>query len=276
MTSLSHIDPVCGMTVTPETAAGSTTYEGTTYYFCGAGCLKRFEASPQSFLSSTAPVSQPPVASPLGPTTTGPIEYTCPMHPQIVRAAPGACPICGMALEPRTITLDDGPNPELIDMTRRFWIAALLSVPIFVTAMADMIPGAGRWLTVRGTNVLGLVLGTPVVLWAGWPFFVRAWSSIVNRGPNMFTLIGIGVGAAYGYSVAATIAPNLFPAGFFEHGMVPTYFDTAAVITTLVLLGQVLELRARSRTGTAIKQLLGLAPRTARVVQGGDDVRVAR
>jgi Cu+-exporting ATPase len=203
-------------------------------------------------------------------------EYTCPMHPEIVQIGPGACPICGMALEPRAISLDAGPNPELADMTRRFWISVLLSLPVFVTTMADMLAGhAGGWLDAQTTNWIGLVFGTPVVFWAGWPFFERAWASVVNRSPNMFTLIAMGVGSAYVYSALGTIAPNVFPDGFREHGSVPTYFDTAVVITALVLLGQVLELRARSRTSAAIKQLLGLAPRTARVVREGEETDIA-
>jgi P-type Cu+ transporter len=292
-----HIDPVCGMTVTPEKAAGSSLYAGTTYYFCGTGCLKRFEAAPESFLKPAEPAASPRqsyVGSAFRRTSSvrlkpdptyvpapaagdaGPVEYTCPMHPEIVRDKPGPCPLCGMALEPRTVTLDDGPNAELVNMTRRFWIAAVLSVPVVLTSMTDLIPGgaAARWIGMQGTNVVGLIFTTPVVIWAGWPFFVRAWASIVNRSPNMFTLIAIGVGAAYGYSALATIAPGLFPDGFREHGVVPAYFDTAAVITTLVLLGQVLELRARSRTSSAIKQLLGLAPRTARVVRDGNELDV--
>ena len=279
-----HIDPVCGMTVTPEKAAGSSLYAGTTYYFCGTGCLKRFEAAPELFLESAPPrplaVMHAPAGREAAPAPTrrdaGPVEYTCPMHPEIVRDTPGPCPLCGMALEPRIVTLDDEPNAELVDMTRRFWIAAVLSVPVFLTSMADLIPGgaAARWIGMQGANVVGLIFTTPVVIWAGWPFFVRAWASIVHRSPNMFTLIAIGVGAAYGYSALATIAPGLFPDGFREHGVVPAYFDTAAVITTLVLLGQVLELRARSRTSSAIKQLLGLAPRTARVVRNGIEVDV--
>ncbi|MGE4056331.1 MAG: heavy metal translocating P-type ATPase, partial [Vicinamibacterales bacterium] len=200
-------------------------------------------------------------------------EYTCPMHPEIVRDAPGACPICGMALEPRTVALTEPDNPELVNMTRRFWIAAALSLPVFVTTMGDMLlgPGLGGRLDMRVANWMGLALGTPVVLWAGWPFFERGWASIVNRSPNMFTLIAAGVGAAYGFSVVATIAPGMFPDGFRMHGMVETYFDTAVVITTLVLLGQVLELRARGRTSAAIRQLLGLAPKTARVIRHGQE-----
>jgi P-type Cu+ transporter len=199
------------------------------------------------------------------------VEYTCPMHPEIVRDAPGACPICGMALEPRTVGLDDGPNPELVDMTRRFRVAALLGAPVFLLAMGDMVLGMGLGgrVDVAWSNWIGLALGTPVVWWAGWPFFERGWTSIVNRSPNMFTLIALGVGAAYAYSAAATLAPGLFPDGFRLHGVVETYFDTAVVITVLVLLGQVLELRARSQTSSAIKALLGLAPKTARRIRDG-------
>jgi Cu+-exporting ATPase len=202
------------------------------------------------------------------------IEYTCPMHPEIVRDAPGTCPICGMALEPRTVALEEQENPELVDMRRRFWIAALLSLPVFALTMGDMVLGMGLGgrVDLRVTNWIGLALSTPVVLWAGWPFFERGWASIVNRSPNMFTLIAAGVGAAYGFSVVAALAPGLFPEGFQVHGVVETYFDTAVVITTLVLLGQVLELRARGRTSAAIRQLLGLAPKTARVVRDGREI----
>ena len=255
------IDPVCGMTVAPERAAGRFEYKGHTYYFCAKGCLERFKADPEKYLAPKAP-APPPVAG-----TT----YTCPMHPEIVRDAPGACPICGMALEPTMPSLDQGPNPELLDMSRRFRIAAALGMPVFLLAMGDMVfgMGLGGRLDVRWTNWLGLLLATPVVWWAGWPFFERAWASVVNRSPNMFTLIALGVGAAYLYSVAATVVPGLFPAGFQMHGVVETYFDTAVVITVLVLLGQVLELRARGRTSDAIKALLGLAPKTARVIRNG-------
>jgi len=255
------VDPVCGMTVVPERAAGYFEYKGHTYYFCGKGCLERFKADPEKYLAPKAP---PP--APVAGTT-----YTCPMHPEIVRDAPGACPICGMALEATMPSLDEGRNPELLDMSRRFWIAAALGLPVFLLAMGDMVfgMGLGGRLDVRSTNWLGLVLATPVVWWAGWPFFERAWASVVNRSPNMFTLIALGVGAAYLYSVAAVVVPGLFPAGFQMHGVVETYFDTAVVITVLVLLGQVLELRARGRTSDAIKALLGLAPKTARVIRSG-------
>ena len=219
------------------------------------------------------------------------IEYTCPMHPQIIRDAPGSCPICGMALEPRTVSLDEEENHELVDMRRRFWVSALLSIPVFAIGMSDFIPGAplGRLASMTTWSWIQLALASPVVLWGGWPFFVRGWQSIVNRSPNMFTLIGLGVAVAYVYSVVATIFPGIFPHSFREHsGTVPVYFEAAAVITTLVLLGQVLELKARSQTSGAIKALLGLAPRTARrlredgseedvpldQVQAGDRLRV--
>ena len=197
------------------------------------------------------------------------VQYVCPMHPEIVRDEPGSCPICGMALEPRTVTLEDAPNPELVDMTRRFWISAALSLPLFILAMSDMLPGQPLQSIVspRLLTWIQLILATPVVLWGGWPFFERGWRSIVNRSPNMFTLIAMGVGTAYLYSVVATIFPDIFPESFYGHGgTVAVYFEAAAIITTLVLLGQVLELRARSQTSSAIKALLGLSPKTARLI----------
>ena len=293
------LDPVCGMTITPGDAAGHVDYKGQTYYFCSATCQERFQVDPETFLR---PRSETAATQPVGTTYTCPmhpevrqaepgscpkcgmalepdlstvpamrVEYTCPMHPEIIRDAPGACPICGMALEPRTVGVDDGPNPELVDMTRRFWTAAALSAPVFLLAMGDMVmgPGCGGRLDMRWSNWIGLVLATPVVWWAGWPFFERGWASIVNRSPNMFTLIALGIGAAFVYSAAATLAPGIFPEGFRMHGVVETYFDTAVVITALVLLGQVLELRARSQTSAAIKALLGLAPKTARRIKDG-------
>jgi Cu+-exporting ATPase len=275
-----HIDPVCGMTVNPAKAAGHHEYQGTTYYFCGKGCLAKFQADPEKYVglregTETAPLKVRPAGNKPGtaPEAHSPdarAQYTCPMHPEIVQDSPGPCPICGMALEPRAISLDEGPNPELIDMTRRFKIAACLALPVVFLAMGDMVigPGLGGRLDARAVNWLGLAVATPVVWWAGWPFFERGWASILNRSPNMFTLIALGVGAAYVYSAAATIAPQLFPEGFRIHGEVATYFDTAIVITVLVLLGQVLELRARQQTSSAIRHLLGLAPKTARVVRG--------
>ena len=283
------IDPVCGMTVDPAKAAGHTDYKGKTYYFCATSCLRKFTADPERYLAPKPaatliqigkPGARPHVAVAAAPPPAAPpgTLYTCPMHPEIVQDHPGACPKCGMALEPMTPTLDEGPNPELVDMERRFRIAAIVAAPVFVLAMADMVLGAGLGgrVDIGWVNWLGLALATPVVWWAGWPFFERGWASVVNRSPNMFTLIALGIGAAYAYSAAATLAPSLFPEGFRMHGVVETYFDTAVVITVLVLLGQVLELRARSRTSAAIKALLGLAPKTARRVRNGveEDVPV--
>ena len=200
-------------------------------------------------------------------------EYVCPMHPQIVRLEPGSCPICGMALEPRVTSAEEEQNPELTSMTRRFWVSVALTAPILLAAMGAYFPGAPleRMISPRALTWAELLLATPVVLWGGWPFFVRGWQSIVNRSPNMFTLIGLGVAVAYLYSVVATVVPEVFPPSFRDgSGQVGVYFEAAAVITTLVLLGQVMELRARSRTGAAIRALLGLAPKTARLV-GEDD-----
>src|ERR1051325_7202609 len=250
------VDPVCGMTVDPANAAGSFEYQGKTYYFCNTHCLHRFQKDPESFLQKTDPK---PV------TKAG--KYTCPMHPEIIRDGPGNCPICGMALEPLVASLEEEENTELTDMTRRFWTAVILTIPVFVLGMSDLIPGQPlqQIFSMRTLAWLQLVLASPVVLWAGWPFFVRAWHSIVYRNLNMFTLIGLGVAVGYLFSVIAVLIPGIFPASFRDaHGNVPVYFEAAAVIVTLVLLGQVLELRARSQTGAAIKALLGLAPKTAR------------
>jgi Cu+-exporting ATPase len=259
------IDPVCGMTIDTASAAATATHEGKTYYFCHPHCKQRFQANPQQFLAP--PESRPTIAAPPGAT------YTCPMHPEVVSDHPDVCPKCGMALEPMTITADEGPNPELVDMGRRFWIGLVLSVPIFVIAMGTMLPFESlRHALHQVPNWVQLLLATPVVWWCGWPFFVRAWQSIRNRSPNMFTLIALGVGAAYLYSLVATVAPEAFPTGFRMGGkIVEPYFDTAAVVTVLVLLGQVLEVSARSQTSSAIKRLLGLAPKTARRVR--DDGR---
>ena len=273
---MSELDPVCGMTVDPNRAAGSYEYQGKTYYFCSTHCLHRFREDPDSFLKKSAPLPVVQIESKAKPGQ----KYTCPMHPEIIRDAPGSCPICGMALEPVTVSLEDEENPELVDMTRRFWVCVLLTIPVFALGMSDLIPGQplqhrfGQ-LTL---NWVQLVLATPVVLWGGWPFFVRAWQSVVNRSLNMFTLIGLGVVVAYVFSLIAVIAPQLFPSSFRGHGgAVPVYFEAAAVITTLVLLGQVLELRARSQTGNAIRALLGLAPKTARRISADgreEDVRL--
>jgi P-type Cu+ transporter len=320
-----RIDPVCGMTVDPATAAGKFDYEGEAYYFCCLNCQRKFSAAPQSYLNKAPQfaamsrpmvqlggVSQPlPVTSPARPQTEaravlegakytcpmdpeviqiGPgacpkcgmalepmtpshpatkTEYVCPMHPEIVRDEPGSCPICGMALEPRVVTLEEEENPELKDMKRRFLVSLALTLPVLFLAMSEMIPGRPiqHTLSPRLLTFIQFALATPVTLWGGWPFFERGRTSIVNRSPNMFTLIAIGTGAAWLYSVIATLIPNIFPASFRGHGgEVAVYFEAAATITTLVLLGQVLELRARSRTSSAIKMLLGLAPKTARII----------
>jgi Cu+-exporting ATPase len=252
-----HIDPVCGMTVEPETAAGSHVHEGEEYYFCSQGCLSKFKADPAKYLSPTPAENQPQD-----------IEYTCPMHPEIVQIGPGSCPICGMALEPKDISLEDRPDPEYIDMKRRFWVSAVLTLPVFALAMGEMFPAFHSVISGRTSIWIQFFLATPVVLWGGWPFFVRAWASVKNASPNMFTLIAIGTGAALIYSVTALFLPQIFPAAMrdIHSGIVPAYFEAAAVITTLVLLGQVLELRARSQTSSAIKELLRLAPENATVV----------
>ena len=240
------------MEVTPAKAAGSLEYKGQTYYFCAKSCLAKFQADPLKYLS-------PKPAVPAAPAKD--VEYTCPMHPEVVQMGPGTCPICGMALEPKEIQAGDTENPELVDMQRRFWVSVVLTVPLFVLSMTMLAPHEARtWIE--------LALATPVVLWAGWPFFVRAWQSILTRNLNMFTLIGLGVGVAYVFSLVATLFPPAFPLEFRDDmGQVPVYFEAAAMIVTLVLLGQVLELKARGRTGAAIKALLGLAPKTARLIR---------
>jgi len=249
-----HVDPVCGMTVDPAHAAGTVEHAGTTYYFCSSHCVERFRADPERYLAP----AEPAPAAPAGTV------WTCPMHPEVRQDRPGTCPKCGMALEPEVPTADDAPSPELADMTRRFWVGLVLGLPVFVIAMA--MPALHTWM--GPLNWLQLALATPVVFWCGWPFFERAAASVANRSPNMFTLIGLGVGAAYLYSVVATVAPAAFPIGFHAaHGAVEPYFDTAVVVVVLVLLGQVLELRARGATGAAIRRLLGLAPKTARRVR---------
>ncbi|HEU4510788.1 MAG TPA: heavy metal translocating P-type ATPase [Pyrinomonadaceae bacterium] len=267
------IDPVCGMTVDPDHAAGSVEYQGKTYYFCSTHCVHRFREDPEKFLNKAAPaigITRQPVEITREEKPVAGRKYTCPMHPEIVRDGPGSCPICGMALEPMTASLDEEENPELVDMTRRFWVSVALSIPLLVIAMGDMLPGQPLQRLLPGSAMqwLQLVLASPVVLWGGWPFFVRAWQSVVNRSLNMFTLIGLGVAVGYLFSLIAVLLPDVFPASFRDHhGNVPVYFEAAAVIVTLVLLGQVLELRARSQTGSAIKELLGLAPKTARRIK---------
>ena len=262
-----HIDPVCGMTVQPENAAGSHVHEATTYYFCSPGCLAKFRQDPAAFLIPPAQRATTPATVPAGAT----VEYVCPMDPEVLEKAPGACPICGMALEPKIVTLEERPNPELLDMSRRFWISVGPALLVMVAAMSDMIPGL-HIVNGPAKNWIQLLLATPVVLWGGRPFFERAWTSIVHRAPNMFTLIGLGTGAAYAYSLVATLAPGLLPASFHAHdGSVEVYFEAAAVITVLVLLGQVLELRARAQTTSAMKALLRLAPKTARRIENGQE-----
>jgi P-type Cu+ transporter len=313
-------DPVCGMNVDPETAAGHSEYQGETYHFCSKSCKAKFDAEPGRYARSAqqepddkscphchaapkieiqttnpeplrsadakytcpmhpdvvqdGPGDCPKCGMALEPMTpqapTSKVEYTCPMHPEIIRDAPGSCPICGMALEPRSVTASEEDNPELREMTRRLWFSAIASAPTLLIGMADMIPGQplGQVLSMQVSRWLQFGLSTPVVLWGGWPFFVRGFRSIINRSPNMFTLTAIGTGICYVFSVIATLAPGIFPAGLrMADGMVPVYFEASAVITTLLLAGQVLELRARSRTGSAIKALLGLAPKQARIVR---------
>ncbi len=260
------VDPVCGMTIDPANAAGHTDHRGRTYYFCNPSCLQRFEADPARFTSEATPPQMRPAAP--GPDA---VEYTCPMHPEILRDAPGNCPICGMALEPRTIAAPEegDENPELVDMTRRFSVSAALTAPLILITMAHDLPGHLVEHLASPTTLrwVELSLATPVVLWGGWPFFVRAWQSLVFRSLNMFTLIGLGVSVASVYSLVATLLPGVFPGSFRNvDGLVAVYFEAAAAIVTLVLLGQVLELRARSRTGSAIRTLLGLAPKQARRV----------
>jgi len=255
------VDPVCGMSVAPETAAGKHEYNGETFYFCSTGCLNKFKQNPANFLENKKEEKQAVAAS------EG-VEYTCPMHPEIVQIGPGTCPKCGMALEPKVLTLDDKPDPEYLDMVLRFWISAVLTIPVFALAMAEMLPNFNEFISPKTSLWIQFVLATPVVLWGGFPFFVRGWQSIGNRSPNMFTLIAIGTGAAYLFSLFALFLTDLFPASMRDAhtGLISAYFEAAAVITTLVLLGQVLELRARSQTSSAIKELLGLAPETATVV----------
>ena len=291
----SGIDPVCGMTVDLDhPPGGKVTYQGREIGFCSPSCRAKFEADPQRYLGNekAPPVAAPPdtkwmcpmdpeveadkpgpcpkcgmALEPASPAPATRIEWTCPMHPQIVRGEPGFCPICGMALEPRTVSLDE-QNPELDDMSRRFWVSLVFTVPVFLLGMSEFLPGMpvqralGHWMP-----WIELVLATPVVLWAGWPLFERGWASVVNRSLNMFTLIALGTGVAYVFSVVATVAPGLFPETMRQHGVVPVYFEPAAFIVSLVLLGQVLELRARARTRGALKALLGLAPKTARRIE---------
>ena len=297
-------DPVCGMDVNPATAKHKLEHAGEPYFFCSASCVEKFRSDPAKWLNK----SQPDAAKPGAPTTTyvcpmcpevreskpvpcpkcgmalepenpltSRVEYTCPMHPEVVRTEPGFCPICGMALERRTVTAHQEENPELADMSLRFWIGLALTTPLLAAAMADMLPGmpVQHALPTGWLPWLELALASPVVLWAGWPFFQRGWASIMNRSTNMFTLIAMGTGVAYLFSLVATIAPGIFPSSFREmSGTPPVYYEAAAAIVTLVLLGQVLELRARSHTGAAIRALLDLAPKKARIIRDGDEIDI--
>src|ERR1700677_3438610 len=278
-------DPVCGMSVDPATAKLKADHAGTPYYFCSAGCRGKFVADPARFLAAPTPApatsahehSHCPAATlPTKPALAGAISPP-PMHPQIRQDHRGACPICGMALEPEVATAASGPSAELVDMSRRFWIALGLSIPVFALGMGGHVVGLHQFVAETISNWIQFALATPVALWAGWPFFERGWASLKSRNLNMFTLIAMGVGVAWAYSVVATVAPDLFPSAFRgAHGAVPVYFEAAAVITTLVLLGQVLELRGREQTGGAIRALLDLAPKTARIVHAeGADEEVA-
>jgi Cu+-exporting ATPase len=275
-------DPVCGMSVDPQTAKHRFAYKGRDYFFCSGRCRERFEAVPDKFLQPKPPEPAAPAGA----------IYTCPMHPQIRQTGPGSCPICGMALEPEQVSLDDAPDPELIDMTRRFWIALALTLPVFILDMGGHLGGM-HLLPANWSNWISFALATPVVLWAGAPFFARGWRSLgldpekwfsgfrtrsspnkkITRNLNMFTLIAMGTGVAWAYSVVGTFVPQAFPPAFRDmHGAVAVYFEAAAVITVLVLLGQVLELRAREKTSGAIRALLGLAPKTARrITEHGDE-----
>jgi len=257
------------MEVEPATAAGSSSHGGETYWFCSPSCKTKFDADPAGFLEALQTADHH-----AEPARAGAI-YTCPMHPEIEQDRPGECPICGMALEPRTISANIAEdNSELIDMSRRFWIGAALTLPVFLLAMSHLWPNAPAWLSGEASRWIQFALSTPVVLWAGWPFFKRGWRSIQTRNLNMFTLIAIGVGVAWFYSAVVMLFPGAFPASMTHHGKIGIYFEAAAMITVLVLLGQVLELRARGRTGHAIRSLLDLTPPTARLVTDGDENEV--
>src|SRR5262249_999601 len=265
---LSEIDPVCGMKADPAKSLHRIDYAGRSHHFCSANCRSKFASDPEKYL---ARADRKQTAAPPGTI------YTCPMHPEIRRASPGACPICGMALEPVEVTGESGPNPELADMSRRFWIGAASTIPVVILEMGSHFPGLAlhQFIAPHLSVWLQFLLATPVVLWAGWPFFERGWASVLNRSLNMFTLIALGVCAAFLYSLAATFAPGLFPDSLRQDGVIPVYYEAAAVITVLVLLGQVLELRAREQTGGAIRALLKLAPKTARRIRpDGDDEEV--
>ena len=257
------VDPVCGMTVDPQTAKHRAEHRGQPYYFCSAGCKTKFTADPQKYLRPS--VSEPVVEGAI---------YTCPMHPQIRQSGPGACPICGMALEPEMPSANIGPNPELADMTRRFWIGLVLALPVMIVEMSGHF--GTHWFAPALSNYIQFAFATPAVLWAGWPLFVRGAQSLATGNLNMFTLIAMGTGVAYAYSAVATLVPSIFPDAFRSHGAPAVYFEAASMIIVLVLIGQVLELRARAATSGAIRALLDLAPRTARRVNAdGSDEEIA-
>jgi Cu+-exporting ATPase len=252
-------DPVCGMSVDPHAARHTAVHAGRPYYFCSAGCREKFLAAPETYLKPREARAEPVPAGTV---------YTCPMHPEIRQVGPGSCPICGMALEPEIAGAEAGPNPELADMTRRFWIGLALTLPVLALEMANHFTDLHMWLGSQTSNWIQLVLATPAVLWAGWPFFERGWASVRTGNLNMFTLIAMGTGVAWAYSIVATLLPGVFPPAFRGMGgAVPVYFEAAAVITVLVLLGQVLELKARERTSSAIRALLDLAPKRARRIR---------
>src|SRR5690349_12341738 len=260
-------DRVCGMTVDSNKTPHRHELDGKTYYFCSAGCRAKFMAAPATYLK--------PKPAPVPSATTAGTIYTCPMHPQIRQIGPGSCPICGMALEPLIAAGEVGSNPELADMTRRFWIGLALSVPVVALGMFSELLRIDRLIAPQVSVWIQFALATPVVLWAGWPFFERAWGSLVSRNLNMFTLIALGTGVAWTYSLVASALPSVFPAEFRSaHGTVAVYYEAAAIITVLVLLGQVLELKARENTSGAIRALLDLAPKTARRLRsdGGEEV----
>ena len=263
------IDPVCGMTVDPDKTPHHAEHEGRPFHFCSARCREKFVADPAAYLDPAQKAANQPKDA----------IYTCPMHPEIRQVGPGSCPICGMALEPEEVSLDQGPDPEYLDMRRRFWVSAAFTLPLFLYAMGEMIPGLAlsRIVPPEWGQWLQFALATPVVLWGAWPFFVRAVQSLKGWHPNMFTLIGLGVAIAYGFSVVAILAPGVFPAAFHDHhGRVAIYFEASAVIATLVLLGQVLELKARGQTSSALRALLELAPPVAiRIDADGGEREVA-
>ncbi len=264
-----QIDPVCGMSVNPQNTPYQFTYHNQSYAFCSQHCLNKFEKDPQKFLNLTAKKEQASRDSLFSKQ-----EYICPMHPEIQKNKPGNCPICGMTLEPKTIDTQEDDS-EYLEMSKRFWIGLLLTVPVFLLAMTHLIPGMVHWISPDLSHLLQFILSTPVILWAGWPFFERAWHSLMNRHLNMFSLIALGVGAAYIYSVFAFLFPEALPKAFWQQGELPLYFETATIITVLVLLGQMLELKARSQTSQAIKTLYGYTAKAARLIRDGQEIDIS-